>query len=273
MSVKRIAVVGAGIMGRGIAYASAIVGYDTVLFDVKADALAAAREDIESITKKGVERGKVDARAAESMRVITTTDLAEACNGSQLVIEAARDQTSGSLKEYTVLSTQVDPYRLDTPANHEIGKWFAGQMDRLDLLHRQLHLRGIHYALLGSTTMPSGRPYTNTGENWVWLQESAAKAARWLGYISFDAITDARNEEPVIWIRGNQSVTTWVSVEPDITFPDLGNIRPHIGMDGFEGRQPYRLCLIRREGVASAGTRPNRRPFQGGPVFADGRDL
>ena len=89
MSVKRIAVVGAGIMGRGIAYASAIVGYDTALYDVKAEILAEARSDIESITKKGVERGKVDARAAEGMHLSTTTELEEACTGSQLVIEAA----------------------------------------------------------------------------------------------------------------------------------------------------------------------------------------
>ena len=33
MSVERIAVLGAGIMGRGIAYAAAISGYETKLYD------------------------------------------------------------------------------------------------------------------------------------------------------------------------------------------------------------------------------------------------
>jgi hypothetical protein len=83
------------------------------------------------------------------------------------IIEAARAETSSSLGAFTVLSVPVDPYRLDTPANHIVGKWFAEQMARLRLLHRQLHLRGIHYALLGSTAMPTGEPYTNTLERFL----------------------------------------------------------------------------------------------------------
>jgi 3-hydroxybutyryl-CoA dehydrogenase len=76
-------------MGRGIAYASAIVGYDTVLYDVSEDVLGISAREIKAIAQKGVERGKVEAKTAESMQVSTTTDLAEACKGAQLVIEAA----------------------------------------------------------------------------------------------------------------------------------------------------------------------------------------
>ena len=164
-------------------------------------------------------------------------------NGLRSVIEAARDETSGSLKDFTVLSTQIDPYRLDTPANHEVGRWFAEQMDRLDLLTQQLHLRGIHYALLGSTTMPNGKPYPNTGEVWDWLQNSAAKAARWLGYVSFESITDARNEKPIVRIH-SALPTAWrfVSVQPRITMPEVEAIEPHAHVD-IHAPQPYRLAL------------------------------
>ncbi len=41
-------------------------------------------------------------------------------NGLRSIIESARDEAGGSLKDYTVLSTQIDPYRLDTPANHKV---------------------------------------------------------------------------------------------------------------------------------------------------------
>jgi hypothetical protein len=164
-------------------------------------------------------------------------------NGLRNIIETACAEAGGSLKSYTVLSPQTDPYRLDTPANHEVGKWFADQMARLNLLGRRLHLRGIHYALLGSTTMPQGQLYTNTGENWEWLQAPAAKAARWLGYVPFDAITDARNDEPIIRVRTNGKINTYLSVEPDITFPDLDDIEPQVGLTGFKGQQPYRLAL------------------------------
>jgi 3-hydroxybutyryl-CoA dehydrogenase len=89
MSVKRIAVIGAGIMGRGIAYASAIVGYDTALYDVSEDVLEISAREIKALAQKGAERGKVDARAVEAMQVTTTTHLEEACKGAQLVVEAA----------------------------------------------------------------------------------------------------------------------------------------------------------------------------------------
>lgn len=161
------------------------------------------------------------------------------------IIESARDDTGGSLKEFTVLSAQIDPYRLDTPANHEVGRWFAAQMDRLNLLTKQIHLRGIHYAFLGSTTMPNGKPYANTNENWEWLQNSAAKAARWLGYVPFEAITDARNEPPVIHIRDRlvDAVSTHISTTAYIEKPSLVSANPYAGIYGFEREQPYRLAL------------------------------
>jgi hypothetical protein len=158
-------------------------------------------------------------------------------------LRAVIEQADGSLKDHTVLSVQVDPYRLDTPANHVVGKWFAEQMTRLRLIERRLHLRGIHYALLGSTAMPTGEPYSNTGECWEWLQNEAAKAARWLRYVPFDAISDARNEPPTILVQPRQAPDAWVAVEPDIIMPDPEDLEPRICVEHFEGRQPYRLAL------------------------------
>ena len=40
-----------------------------------------------------------------------------------------------------------------------------------------------------------------TDDDWEWLQADAAKAARFLGYLPFDQITDQRNAEPVIRVR------------------------------------------------------------------------
>jgi hypothetical protein len=40
-------------------------------------------------------------------------------NGLRSVIE----QAGGALKEHTVLSPQIDSYRIDTPANHLVGRW------------------------------------------------------------------------------------------------------------------------------------------------------
>ena len=159
------------------------------------------------------------------------------------IIEAAKIETGLGLGNLTALSPQNDPYRLDTPANHVVGQWFADQMERLNLLHRRLHLRGIHYALLGSTAMPSGEPYLNTGECWEWLQNEASKAARWLGYVPFNAITDARNAAPVIRVRELADPEPMISVMPDIIMPSIEDLEPIVSLRGFRGQQPYRLAF------------------------------
>src|SRR6185369_232732 len=81
---------GTGTMGRGIAYLSALAGYDTVVFDADPMALDAARRSIESTLKKGVEKGKVsetDATLAIA-RVHLANDLEPAARGAELIIEA-----------------------------------------------------------------------------------------------------------------------------------------------------------------------------------------
>jgi 3-hydroxybutyryl-CoA dehydrogenase len=59
VSVQTIAVLGAGLMGRGIAYAAALGGYRTLLQDTSAAQLEKAVHDIGAILEKGVATGKV----------------------------------------------------------------------------------------------------------------------------------------------------------------------------------------------------------------------
>jgi hypothetical protein len=104
------------------------------------------------------------------------------------VREAARRETGLARKYLTVLSAQIDPYRLDTPASHAEGKWLASELERMNL-RRRIHLRGLHYALISSTSLkPNGRPYRNTDVDWIWLGSCAAKSARWLGYVPFSML-------------------------------------------------------------------------------------
>jgi 3-hydroxybutyryl-CoA dehydrogenase len=88
--IRQIAVIGTGTMGRGIAYLSALAGYDTVVFDVDSAALDAAKASIESTLRKGVEKGKVmetDATLALA-RVHLANDLEPAVRAAELIIEA-----------------------------------------------------------------------------------------------------------------------------------------------------------------------------------------
>ena len=89
MSIERIAVLGAGIMGRGIAYAATISGFDTRLYDAVPQALDKGRAEIAGLMDKGVEAGKLAPEARDRARLAAEADLARAVDGVDLVIEAA----------------------------------------------------------------------------------------------------------------------------------------------------------------------------------------
>ena len=56
--IKTVAVVGAGLMGRGIAHAAALGGYRTILEDILPNALRKAETEIRANLDKAVELGK-----------------------------------------------------------------------------------------------------------------------------------------------------------------------------------------------------------------------
>ena len=89
MAVERIAVLGAGIMGRGIAYAAAVSGYETRLFDAVARALDQGHKEIRELMDKGVEAGKLSAEARDKARITLGDGLVDAVEGADFVIEAA----------------------------------------------------------------------------------------------------------------------------------------------------------------------------------------
>jgi 3-hydroxybutyryl-CoA dehydrogenase len=94
IGIRRIAVLGAGTMGHGIAHAAASAGYDTRLFDISPEALANARAAIEAIVRKGVELGKTTLADGETIlrRLETTADLRVALDDADFVIEAAPER-------------------------------------------------------------------------------------------------------------------------------------------------------------------------------------
>ena len=92
--IRRLAVLGAGTMGHGIAHVAAASGLQVRLFDVNAEAAAAGRAKVAANLDKGVALGKVTAadRDAALDRLTSTADLAAACEGVDLVIEAVPEQ-------------------------------------------------------------------------------------------------------------------------------------------------------------------------------------
>jgi 3-hydroxybutyryl-CoA dehydrogenase len=88
-SIKTVGIVGAGAMGRGIAQIAAQAGLDVLLFDLNAQAIEAARENLRQMWGKLAAKGKLsEQQAAESLaRVAACSDL-QAMATADLVIEA-----------------------------------------------------------------------------------------------------------------------------------------------------------------------------------------
>jgi 3-hydroxybutyryl-CoA dehydrogenase len=85
-----VAVVGSGLMGRGIAYVAATGGFTTRLHDVSKDALERARAQIRTDLDEGVRRGKLKADDAERafLRLEMTDSLEGAARDAGFVVEA-----------------------------------------------------------------------------------------------------------------------------------------------------------------------------------------
>lgn len=94
LTVERIAVLGAGTMGHGIAQVAAMAGYSVVMGDVAQEALERALEQIDWSVDSFVKKGRLtDTQAREVReRIHTTVDLAEVVSEADLVIEAVPER-------------------------------------------------------------------------------------------------------------------------------------------------------------------------------------
>ncbi|MGB2891803.1 MAG: 3-hydroxyacyl-CoA dehydrogenase NAD-binding domain-containing protein [Albidovulum sp.] len=88
-TVRKLGVLGAGMMGAGIAYVAANAGIEVVLIDATQEAADRGKSHSEGLLDKGMKRGKVTAgKKAEVLgRITATTDYA-ALSGSDLIVEA-----------------------------------------------------------------------------------------------------------------------------------------------------------------------------------------
>ncbi|MBT2688195.1 3-hydroxyacyl-CoA dehydrogenase [Bacillus sp. ISL-47] len=88
--MKNLVVIGSGVMGRGIAYVSAVGGFKTTLVDISQEQLANAEKDINSIFEKGLARNKITFTEMEESksRLQYSISLAQNVKEADLVIEA-----------------------------------------------------------------------------------------------------------------------------------------------------------------------------------------
>ena len=106
----RVAIIGAGLMGSGIAQVAAQAGYEVVLHDTTSEALERAMRAIETsqlrfIAKKSLKEADAEAALA---RIVTTTDLRD-IGSAQIVVEAVFEQLEVKQQIFGELDLLADP--------------------------------------------------------------------------------------------------------------------------------------------------------------------
>jgi 3-hydroxybutyryl-CoA dehydrogenase len=155
--IRKIGVVGAGQMGKGIAHVCALAGYDVIIGDVSADRAAAGVDDIGAQMKKAVERGWIDAAAPPPAlaRIRAAAGLAD-FGDADLIIEAATENeevkrniltdVAGAAKPDAIIATNTSSISITRLAavtgrpERFIGIHFMNPVPRMQLVEL---IRGI----------------------------------------------------------------------------------------------------------------------------------
>ncbi|HXT86105.1 MAG TPA: 3-hydroxyacyl-CoA dehydrogenase NAD-binding domain-containing protein [Verrucomicrobiae bacterium] len=111
MEIKTVAIIGAGTMGRGIAYSSALAGYRTILEDVSDSVLQQGLDYIRRALDEGIARGKVteDQKQKSLACIQTSRSVQDACREAELIIEAVPEEMETKLEIFTILDKFAKP--------------------------------------------------------------------------------------------------------------------------------------------------------------------
>src|SRR3954464_497552 len=112
--IKTISVIGAGIMGRGIAHSAALGGYRTIIEDIVPASLRRAETEIRANLDKAVELGKVSKEVADAAhkRIEYAGSVEEAAREADLVIEAVPEEMESKIEIFTLLDKICPPHTI-----------------------------------------------------------------------------------------------------------------------------------------------------------------
>ena len=109
--MRRIAVIGSGTMGNGIAHVAALAGLDVVLYDIAEEALARSTANIARNMDRQLRSGRLEAdeKAAALARIQATDDLARAVSDAELAVEAVPEDASLKYRLFAELDRLAPP--------------------------------------------------------------------------------------------------------------------------------------------------------------------
>ena len=157
MAIERVAVIGAGTMGAGIAQVCAQAGWKTALFDAFPDGLERGMQRIDAFWDKGIARGKTTAEQKEewAANLRAESDMQSAVQDADLVIEAVPEipelkasifeQLDAMAPPHTILGTNTSSLSIASIANATnrgdkvIGMHFFNPVPIMELLELVRH--------------------------------------------------------------------------------------------------------------------------------------
>ena len=114
MDIKRIAVIGSGLMGSGIAYVSAWNGFDVTINDIKQEFVDKGMERIRNDVMTGIDKGKMSITEAEGLmsRLRGNVNLEETVRDADLVIEAIFENMDVKKELFGKVGAAAPPHAL-----------------------------------------------------------------------------------------------------------------------------------------------------------------
>ena len=110
MKDMKVAVIGAGLMGSGIAQTCAQAGYETINIDAFAPAIEKAKANIDSLFNKKIAKGKMTEEGkAEILGRLTYSSKFEDVKGAELIIEAVPEKIDIKKSVFAQLDELADP--------------------------------------------------------------------------------------------------------------------------------------------------------------------
>lgn len=139
--VKNVAVIGAGVMGRGIAYVFAASGFHVQVVDSREEALTSAQQHIDSLFQKMIEREKMSPPEVETSknRLSFSLSLEESVKDADLVVEAVTEKIEIKKEVFEKLDAYAPPHCIlatntSTMSPTEIGS-FTNRSEKVIAMH------------------------------------------------------------------------------------------------------------------------------------------
>ncbi|MBR40752.1 MAG: 3-hydroxybutyryl-CoA dehydrogenase [Euryarchaeota archaeon] len=157
VTIRRVAVIGAGTMGSGIAQVCAQTGWETRLFDAFPESLERGMAKIEEFWDRGISKGKTTPKQKEEWvsNLNATSEMSEAVRDSDIVIEAVPEkmglkrsifeELDGLAPSHTILATNTSGLPISEIAAHTtcpervIGMHFFNPVPLMELLEIVCH--------------------------------------------------------------------------------------------------------------------------------------